>query len=53
MLDMLVSTRTIKDYKLQSYGSKTERGTLIFEINLVSCLGLKNINFSIMTGPGA
>lgn len=53
MLDMLVSTRTIKDYNLQSYGSKTERGTLIFEINLVSCLGLKNINFSIMTGPGA
>jgi hypothetical protein len=53
MLDMLVSTRTIKDYKLQSYGSKTERGTLIFEINLVSSLGLKNINFSIMTGPGA
>jgi hypothetical protein len=53
MLDMLVSTRAIKDYKLQSYGSKTERGTLIFEINLVSSLGLKNINFSIMTGPGA
>jgi hypothetical protein len=53
MLDMLVSTRTIKDYKLQSYGSKTERGTLIFEINLVSSLGLKSINFSIITGPGA
>ena len=53
MLDMLVSTRAIKDYKLQSYGSKTERGTLIFEINLVSSLGLKSINFSIMTGPGA
>lgn len=53
MLDMLVSTRAIKDYKLQSYGSKTERGTLIFEINLVSSLGLKNINFSIITGPGA
>lgn len=53
MLDMLVATRAIKDYKLQSYGSKTERGTLIFEINLVSSLGLKNINFSIITGPGA
>jgi hypothetical protein len=53
MLDTLVSTRTIKDYKLQSYGSKTERGTLIFEINLVSSLGLKSINFSIITGPGA
>ena len=53
MLDTLVSTRVIKDYKLQSYGSKTERGTLIFEINLVSSLGLKNINFSIITGPGA
>jgi hypothetical protein len=53
MLDTLVSTRAIKDYKLQSYGSKTERGTLIFEINLVSSLGLKNINFSIITGPGA
>jgi hypothetical protein len=53
MLDMLVSTRAIKDYKLQSYGSKTKRGTLIFEINLVSSLGLKSINFSIATGPGA
>lgn len=53
MLDTLVAIRTIKDYKLQSYGSKTERGTLIFEINLVSSLGLKNINFSIITGPGA
>ena len=53
MLDMLVSSRVIKNYDLQSYGSKTEKGTLIFEINLVSCLSLKNINFSIITGPGA
>lgn len=53
MLDLLVSSRVIKNYDLQSYGSKTEKGALIFEINLVSCLSLKNINFSVITGPGA
>lgn len=53
MLDMLVSSRVIKNYDLQSYGSKTQKGSLIFEINLISCLSLKNINFSITTGPGA
>ena len=51
--ELLVSTRTIKKYDLQSFASKTEMGTLFFQINLVSCLGLKNINFSIITGPGA
>lgn len=53
MLNLLLSTRVIRDYSMQSYGSKTERGSLIFEISLVSSLGLKNINFSIITGPGA
>jgi hypothetical protein len=53
MLNLLMSTRVIRDYSMQSYASKTERGSLIFEINLVSSLGLKNINFSIITGPGA
>lgn len=53
MLDLLVSSKVIKNYDLQSYGSKTQRGTLKFEINLISCLSLKNINFSITTGPGA
>jgi hypothetical protein len=52
MLDILVNSKIIKHYSLQSYGSKTERGFLIFEITLVSCLGLKNINFSVTTGPG-
>jgi hypothetical protein len=53
MLDILLTTRAIKDYTLQSYASKTERGFLIFEIGLISSLGLKNINFSVTTGPGA
>ncbi len=53
MLDMLVSSNVIKNYNLQSFGSKTKKGSLIFEINLISCLSLKNINFSITTGPGA
>lgn len=53
MLDILLKTRAIKDYKLQTYASKTERGFLIFEIELVSSLGLKNISFSVTTGPGA
>jgi len=51
LLQLLLGTRVVKDYKLQTYASKTERGFLIFEINLVSSLGLKNINFSVTTGP--
>lgn len=53
MLDILLKTRAIKDYNMQTYASKTERGFLIFEIELISSLGLKNINFSVTTGPGA
>lgn len=53
MLSLLESTRVIRGYSLQSYASKTDRGSLIFEISLISSLGLKNINFSIITGPGA
>lgn len=53
MLEILVGARVIKDYSMQAYASKTQRGFLIFELNLVSSLGLKNINFSVTTGPGA
>jgi len=52
MLELLVSSRVIKSYSMQAYASKVERGFLIFELNLVSSLGLKNINFSVTTGPG-
>lgn len=53
ILELLVGARVIKNYTMEAYGSKTIRGLLIFEINLVSALGLKNINFSVTTGPGA
>ncbi len=53
MLKSLVAFGAIKNYSLQAYGSKVERGHLIFEITLLSSLGLKNINFSVATGPGA
>jgi len=53
ILELLVGARVIKSYDMQAYASKTERGFLIFQLNLVSSLGLKNINFSVTTGPGA
>lgn len=53
ILELLVGTKIIKSYDMQAYASKTQRGFLIFELDLVSCLGLKNINFSVTTGPGA
>jgi hypothetical protein len=53
MLSLLQSADVIKQYKLQTYASKVVRGFLIFDINLTSCLGLKNINFSVTTGPKA
>lgn len=53
VLELLVGARVIKDYSMQAYASKIERGLLIFELNLISSLGLKNINFSVTTGPGA
>lgn len=53
ILELLIGARVIKNYTMQAYASKTERGLLIFELNLVSALGLKNINFSVTTGPGA
>jgi hypothetical protein len=52
ILELLVGARVIKDYTMQAYASKTERGLLIFELGLTSALGLKNINFSVTTGPG-
>lgn len=53
ILELLLGARIIKDYSMQAYASSTKRGFLIFELNLISCLGLKNINFSVTTGPGA
>lgn len=53
LLELLVASRVIKEYSIKAQASKIERGFLIIELNLVSCLGLKNINFSVTTGPGA
>jgi len=52
LLELLRGARVIKDYSMQAYASSNQRGLLVFELNLVSCLGLKNINFSVTTGPG-
>jgi hypothetical protein len=53
ILNLLVNSRVIRDYDLQVYGSKTDRGVLYMQISLISSLGLKNINFSVTTGRTA
>ena len=53
LLNLLVNSRVIRDYNLQVYGSKTEKGTLYLQVSLISSLGLKNINFSVSTGRTA
>ena len=53
MLSLLVSAQAIRSYTLDAYADRLEKGKLIFEISLISSLNLKNIKFSVSTGPGA
>lgn len=53
ILANLKSSNVILDYSLSSYPDPQDKGIVYFDINLVSSLGLKAINLSLSTGPGA
>jgi hypothetical protein len=53
MLNLLVAAKAINDYSLDAYADKYIKGSLIFQLTLVSSLNLKTIKFSVTAGPGA
>lgn len=53
MLNRILAAKAIRDYSLDAYADKYEPGVLVFDIELISSLSLKNIKFSVSTGPGA
>lgn len=53
MLDLLVASKVIRDYSLDAYADRYIKGSMIFQLTLVSTLNLKNIKFSVSAGPGA
>ena len=52
-LDSLKTSLAINDYSFNVQISETQRGVFIFEIALLSALGLKRVDFSLAAGPGA
>lgn len=53
MLDNLVSDGAINDYSFNVSTDPLRIGYLIFDIEVLSSLGLKKIDFSLSAGPGA
>jgi hypothetical protein len=53
MLDILVASKAIREYSLDAYVDRYVKGSMIFQLSLVSSLNLKNIQFSVSAGPGA
>jgi hypothetical protein len=53
MLNLLVATKAIREYSLDAYADTYVKGSLIYQITLVSALNLKSIKFSVSAGPGA
>ena len=53
MLNILVAAKAINDYDLDAYADKYIKGSMIFQLTLISSLNLKTINFSVTAGPGA
>lgn len=53
MLESILKAKAIRDYNFDAYADRFEKGVLVFDISLVSSLSLKNIKFSVSTGPGA
>ena len=49
----LKNTNIIIDFSLGIDTSEVNDGKLIFEIELISALALKKVNFSLAAGPGA
>ena len=52
-LESLKTNSIINDYSFSVQTSETQRGVFIFEIGLLSALGLKRVDFSLAAGPGA
>jgi len=52
-LESLKTSLAINDYSFNVQISETQRGVFIFEIALLSALGLKRVDFSLAAGPGA
>ena len=52
-LESLKRNSVITDYSFNVQVSETERGVFVFEVELLSALGLKRIDFSLAAGPGA
>ena len=52
-LESLKRNSVVNDYSFNVHVSETQRGVFIFEIELLSALGLKKIDFSLAAGPGA
>ena len=53
MLNLLVAAKAINDYSLDAYADRYVKGSMIFQLTLVSSLNLKTIKFSVTAGPGA
>jgi hypothetical protein len=53
MLESILKAKAIRDYDFDAYADRYKKGVLVFDISLVSSLSLKNIKFSVSTGPGA
>lgn len=53
VLQYLKSEKIIVDYEFKARPSETDRGVIYLYINVVSALGLKQINLSLAAGPGA
>ena len=52
-LESLKRNSVVTDYSFNIQVSETERGVFVFEVELLSALGLKKIDFSLAAGPGA
>lgn len=53
MLTLLKNNKVISDFEFKAKVSETERGVINLYINVISSLGLKQINLSLAAGPGA
>jgi hypothetical protein len=53
LLTLLKNNRVISDFEFKAKVSETDKGVITLYMNIVSSLGLKQINLSLSAGPGA